>query len=368
MKILLFACICLFISLDNSLGQEVTLQLNLDGKPAQERNYVFKAVIDSRVQKSIGQVYDPQRNKFSANFGGQLAQQAYNFYNAKLTSSNLPSYEILVKLYNLDLKEIYQVDLQTYKGEIQLNMGFFLVGENEPIHLVDFNSKLNYGRPASQMHYLDASIRRLFENSWKYFDAWIASQYQTNRSLVKNVRLNILDPVRQSTKDTVFYNPKRPLTWSDFTDRPNSLSSFNATIFSSLSIEGNAFIQNGEIVQTIEVKVYMLPDQSWVKDADDYASNHEQRHFDLTRIAADRMIFRLKNSDLEPNLYEAKLNDIYLDAYREMNHLQEFYDNQTHNGRNKEIQARWNQMIQEALTGKWDKLDKILEQRAKDPS
>lgn len=366
MKILLLAFIGLIISLDNSFGQEVTLKLNPDGKPAQERDYVFKEVIDSRVQKSIGQVYDSQRNKYSANFGGQLAQEAYNFYNARITSVNLPSYEILVKIYNLDLKEIYQADRQSYKGEIQLSMGFFLSGENEPVHLVDFNSKLNYGRPASQMHYIDTSIRRLFENSWEYFDAWLATQYQTNRSLVKKVRLNILDPIRPSTKDTVFYDPERPLTWADFTDKPNPISSFNASIFSSLSIEGNASIQNGEIVQTIEVKVYMLPRQSWVKDPNAYANNHEQRHFDLTRIAADRMIVKLKNLDLKPYLYEATLNDIYLDAYREMNHLQEFYDNQTSNGRNKGMQARWNQMIKEALSGKWEELDRLLETKEKD--
>ncbi|MEB2775486.1 hypothetical protein SYJ56_09210 [Algoriphagus sp. D3-2-R+10] len=366
MKILLLPFICLMISLDNSLGQEVTLKLNPNGKPAQERNYVFKEVKDSRVEKSIGQVYDPQRNKYSANFGGELAQQAYNFYNARITSDNLPPHEILVKIYNLDLKEIYQADRRGYKGEIQLSMGFFVSGENEPVHLVDFNSKLNYGRPANQMHYIEASIGRLFENSWEYFDAWLATQYQSNRSLVKKVRLNILDPKRQSTKDTVFYDPDRPLTWADFTDKPNAISSFNAAIFSSLSIEGSASIQNGEIVQTIDVKVYMLPNQSWVKDADDYASNHEQRHFDLTRIAADRMIFKLKNLDLEPNLYEATLNDIYLDAYREMNHLQEFYDNQTSNGRNKGSQARWNQLIEEALSGKWEELDRLLETKEKD--
>jgi hypothetical protein len=73
------------------------------------------------------------------------------------------------------------------------------------------------------------------------------------------------------------------------------------------------------------------------------------------------MIYRLKNAEFEPKLYEAKLKDIYLDAYREMNHLQEFYDSQTRNGINKAMQAKWNQMITVALSGNWEELEELLE-------
>ncbi len=362
MKILLLVIIGLSLSVGISIGQDLTLKLNPVGKSAQEKNYLFDKVIDSRVQQSIGQVYDSQRNKHPANFGGKLAQQALAFYNARIITTQNPSYKLQVKVYNLDLKEAYQPDLRGYKGEIQLSLGFFLLGENEAVHLVDFNSKAKYGRPANQMNNVETSIQRLFENSWEYFDAWLSTQYQSNRSLAKKVRLNILDPKRPSSKDTVFYDRERPLTWDDFTDSPNRISSYNATIFSSLSIEGNASIEAGEIVQTIELKVYMLPGQSWVKDADDYANNHEQRHFDLTRIAANRMIERLNSMELEPNLFEAKLNDVYLDAYREMNLLQEVYDSQTKNGINKEKQSNWNKAISKALSGDMDSLEKLLDQ------
>jgi len=342
------------------MGQELTLKLKPDGKSALERDYVIKQVLDSRAQKSIGQIYDFERNKLTASYGGKLAQQAQEFYNARITPTSKPSYQLLVKLYDLDVKEIYQPDRRRYKGEIQLGLGFYLISDNGPVQLVDFNGKAEYGRSTNQMNQVEGSIQRLFENSWEYFDSWLITQYQSNRSLAKKIRLNILDSKRPSSRDTVFYDPERPLTWDDFTESPNPISSFNATIFSSLSIEGNASIVSGEIVQTIEVKVYMLPGQSWVKDANAYANNHEQRHFDLTRVAADRMIYKLKDLDLEPNLYEAKLNDAYLDAYREMNRFQEFYDSQTRNGINKEIQSIWNQAISSALGGDMASLDKLL--------
>lgn len=343
------------------MGQDLTLRILPDSKPGLAKDYAFGKVIDSRVQKSIGEVYDSDRNKRAASFGGKLDQQTLAFFNSKITPSKDPSYAVQVKIYNLDLKEIYMPNVRGYKGDIQLSLGFFLISEGTEVPLVDFNSKAEYGRPANQMNNVDRAIHQLFDNSWTYFDAWLSSQYQSNRALVKKVRVNILEPKRPSTKDTVFYDPARPLTWDDFRDRPNPGSSYNATIFSSIAIEGKASVQNGEILQNIEIKVYMLPSQSWVKHADDYANNHEQRHFDLTKIAANRMIYRLKNTELEPNLYEAKLNDIYLDGYREMNILQKVYDNETRNGINKDAQARWNQLIEEALSGNWQKLDKFLE-------
>jgi len=356
-----FLSLLLFLCTGYASGQDVILKLKSDGNTPQTRDYTFKQVIDSRAQKSIGQIYDPQRNKHPASFADNLPQEILGFYNARINSTKNPYYKFLVKVYKLDLKEIYHPDLKGYRGDIQLSLGFFLIGENEPVHLVDFTSKVQYGRPGTQMHYVESSIHKLFESSWEYFDSWLSTQYLTNRSLVKKVRLNIIDPIRESSKDTVFYDPKRPLTWADFTETPNPRSSYNATIFSSISIEGNANIENGEIVQVISVKVYMLPEQSWVKDASEYANNHEQRHFDLTRIAANRMIIRLKNVELEPFLFEATLNDIYLDAYREMNRLQELYDSQTRNGMNSEKQADWNQIIRKALAGDMETLDKFLD-------
>lgn len=361
MKLMLISFVFFLSSLSNSLGQDLTLKLLSSTKPLQERDYQFEEVLDSRVQKKIGQVHDADRNKRNTTFDGKLAQQALTLYKSRFKSKANPSFRFQVKIYNLDLKEIYQVTQKGYKGEVQLSLGLFLLGENEPIHLVDFNGKANYGRPANQQKNVEIAIQTLFENSWEYFDAWIETQYQSNRSLAKKVRLNILDPKRPSSKDTVFYDPERPLTWADFRESPDRTSSYNATIFSSLSIQGSASIQNGEIVQTIDVKVYMLPGQSWVKKADDYANNHEQRHFDLTRIAADRMIERLKKIELEPTLFEATLNDIYLDAYREMNTFQDKYDNQTNNGINKALQSEWNQAIRKALLGEMETLEKLLD-------
>ncbi|MCE7055538.1 DUF922 domain-containing Zn-dependent protease [Algoriphagus sp. AGSA1] len=360
MKALLLAIIAIFISSGISCAQDIILKLQPGELPAQERNYRFDQLLDTRGRKEVGRLFDAQRKAHSLTFDGKLAEQTLALYRSKIKPTHAPSHNILVKIHTLDQSEIYQADWKAYKGEIELKLGFFLIGPNEPEHLVDFQSKTNYRRPINQPHHIEPAVRSLFENGWKYFDDWISAQSMGNRLLAKKVRLNIIDPVRKSTADTVFYDPGRPLTWDDFKESPSPLSSFNATIFSSLSIEGNATVEDGEIIQNIEIKVYMIPAQSWVKHADSYASNHEQRHFDITRIAADRMKEKLKSMDTDPYLFEAKLNDIYWDAYREMNRMQELYDQQTKHGLNKEIQDKWNNLITDALSGNYQSLEILL--------
>ncbi|WP_339879521.1 hypothetical protein [uncultured Algoriphagus sp.] len=361
MKYFLLTVVSIAISVGICVGQDIILKLNPEKNPVESRNYQFEKAIDSRIDKSLGFLHDAQRNKHILTFGENFEKEVLHFYNSKIKTSSSPSHRILVKIYSLDLEEIYLTDRRAYKGEVELKLGFFLMSEQDPINLVDFSSKFNYTRSSSQSQTIEPSIQKLFDNSWQYFDDWIGSQSLSNRLLAKSIRLNILDPIRASDSDTVFYDPDRPLTWDDFIGPITPRSSYNATIFSSMSIAGNAAIVNGEIVQTIDIKVYMIPDQSWVKDANAYANNHEQRHFDLTRIAADRMIIKLNQMDKEPYLFEATLNDIYLDAYREMNHLQDFYDGQTRNGINKDIQADWDKAISDALKGNYEILESLME-------
>jgi hypothetical protein len=63
---------------------------------------------------------------------------------------------------------------------------------------------------------------------------------------------------------------------------------------------------------------------------------------------------------LDLDFYQARINEAYLDSYREMNRLQEFYDKQTQNGINTTEQEKWNQRIDEALAGDWNWIEELL--------
>jgi hypothetical protein len=68
----------------------------------------------------------------------------------------------------------------------------------------------------------------------------------------------------------------------------------------------------------------------------------------------------LKTTNLDLHFYQARINEAYLDAYREMNRLQEFYDKQTQNGINTTEQEKWNQLIDKALAGDWEWIENLL--------
>ncbi|UZD23810.1 hypothetical protein PBT90_10460 [Algoriphagus halophytocola] len=355
MRIIAFLVFLLLVS--PALAQEYVLDLATTVSKMAERKYDFSDIIDARAEKAIGIVYSDRRDKLPVSFESSMTRDLLIFYRQFYTASPSSAHQIQVKVYNFDLKEIYQADSKLYRGNVQLSLGFFAEGNAKPVHLVDYNGSLEYRRSPGKLNNINEVVRNLFQKSWEFFDAWIQTQELNHRELAEEVILKVFDPIRPSSRDTVFYDPERPLTWEDFTDRPKPFSKNNATIFASFSIEGSGNMESGSIQQEVHVKAYMLPRQSWVKVKSGYALNHEQMHFDLVRVVADRMVRKLRQLNLEPYLFAAKLNDLYLDAYREMNKVQEAYDSQTRHGLDENMQAKWNLIIQEALTGNYLKLE-----------
>ncbi|MCH6236400.1 DUF922 domain-containing protein [Cognataquiflexum rubidum] len=255
-----------------------------------------------------------------------------------------------------------QTSSKVASGELKIKFGYFLKTSFEPIHLVDYEAGITYQRSIHRTDLIDQILNRGLVNSIVFFNDWINDHATHNRKLAKAVRLEIVEKKKKSDQDTVFYDFNRPLSWSDFREKPSRTSGYNATIFTSLAMEGSPFMEEGVLVLPVEVKVYMLPESSWAKTQgkSDYALNHEQRHFDVTRVVGNRLINRLKALEVTPENYEAMVNDAYFNSYREMNRLQEIYDARTRHGLDKDAQSRWNSIIDQALNGNMDEIEREL--------
>lgn len=346
----------------STFAQKVNVALLPDAKAVKESGYNIKEVIDLRINKSkIGDVYDTQANLQSVDFQGKLDQTVLQFFRQAIKNPISSQQNIQVRLYNLSLNERVSQKNKLHEGEVHLELGFFKQGSAEPVHLVDYTGSIQYRRSPNRMDMINNVVNRIFWNATEYFDTWMNMQVMANRHLATEVKLEIIDRAKPSHKDTVYYDVKRPLVWMDFADKPRGRSNFNASIFTSFAIQGKSTVVDGKIFQTLEVDIYMLPDQSWVKSPSDYALNHEQRHFDLVRIIVDRFKANLQAIELDPEMFEATLNDAYFDAYREMNRIQEIYDKETKHGLNVEAQEKWNRIIDEALAGKWSAIDQFLD-------
>jgi hypothetical protein len=360
-RVLLFTLISLLYIQSNTFAQKVSVNLLANEKRYSDTGYQIREVIDLRIVKSkIGEVYGLNGNRQEVNFRGNLDQLAFQFFDESIKPSKYDVQAVQARIIQLDLHEKVSSNKSIYEGEIQLIISFFKIGNFAPVHLIDYEGSVHYRRSPNRMDMIENVVNRVFGSGLDYFDSWMKVQVMSNRNLANKVRLEIIDHAKISHQDTVYYNPLRPLVWEDFSDKPKPGSRFNAAIFASFSIQGKSMVESGAIVQTVEFDVYMLPDQSWVRNRSEYGLNHEQRHFDVVRIVADRLIHKLNNLELDPDMYEATINDAYFDAYREMNRLQDIYDKQTRHGMDTFAQEKWNNWIDEGLAGKWEMIEQAL--------
>ena len=347
--------------LETVSAQKVILNLRANEEKTLVTDYRYREVLDHRVQRSqIGEVFERSGHQLPVTFNDDLEQSATQFFRKSINPTDSADQDIQVRIFDINLSETFNPERKLYEGNVELGLGFFLIGSFEPVHLLDFAGSTQYQRSGFSMDKVEEVVNRLFFNGLVYFDTWIKSQTLNNRSLAKEIRLEIMDQSQATTEQKVYYESNRPLVWGDFKARPDPRSRNNATIFTSFSVEGVSLMDSGSVVQTLEVNVYMLPRQSWIKTPSAYALNHEQRHYDIVRIIADRLIFKLKNEELSLDFYQARINEAYLDSYREMNRLQELYESGTKHGLDQTGQEKWNGLIDEALEGNWTKVEDAL--------
>lgn len=344
-------------------AQQAVLHLRPVLKPRHETNYRIVDVLDFRgiSEKTIGDIYYTKRDKASVVFEKELSELILKRFQSDISFPDSLARDIQVRLEMLNVWERPNAKTGLYDGRMEIRLSFYLLTDLDPIYLVKYQNRILYQRSLNGVNKMQDLMVEYIDESLEYFDNWIKTNGLDHRDLAETVELRMKDPVRPSTMDTVFYDPEFPLYWENFSAKPNLLSRKNAVINTSFSIEGNAVLQQGNIIQTLEFKVYMLPNQSWVKEPDDYALNHERRHFDIVRIVVDRLKARLHTMELTPDNFQAKLNEVFFDSYREMNKIQEAYDGQSANGMNKEKQVLWDRWIQEGLSGDWTYLIEAIE-------
>ncbi|WP_296699942.1 hypothetical protein [Algoriphagus sp.] len=362
MRIFFLIIVSFSLFKNEAIGQEVIYDLSSNGEFFTASEYQYLEVIDQRKNRSkIGEMFDFQGRKQTVKLKGSTEKNILELFQDKVKTNSNTLHRIQVHVNELELNERFNTATKLYEGGVQMKLSYYLIGRADPIPLVDYSGSLNYRRTANRSDQVRYVVNGIFHKSLEFFDSWVKAQNLGNPSLARSVRLQITDIKRKSTSDTVFYDSERPLNWGDFKDTPQVTSKFNATIFASFSMAGTSVMDNGTIVQGLDFKVYMLPKQSWVKHASDYGIVHEQLHFDAVRIAVDRLIYRLQNIELDPEFFQATLNEEYLDALRELSKIQELYDGQTQHGLNKTQQAQWEIRIKNALSGDWEDLEKVLD-------
>jgi hypothetical protein len=164
-----------------------------------------------------------------------------------------------------------------------------------------------------------------------------------------NIQWQAVKPGNNS--DTIYYNSNRKLAWPDFKGKPDAKSFAAAITESGFGYQLAMSSLSNRTTINIVVYCYFNKNKSWVKRGSDnaYALLHEQHHFDITYINTCIFIKKLSEAKFTKancGTLSAKIHD---ECFAALDKMQNEYDGETSNGRKKDIQAYWNNKIDEQL-------------------
>ncbi len=237
-----------------------------------------------------------------------------------------------------------------FSGQVTLKVQFELEKDWGTQPLTTYSMNLKYTRSINNLEYIEPALREVIGNSLKYIRNWMKRESVTNILLAKGLDLSFRN-YHEQDMDTVYYQKGRLLSFNDFQAKPPQNNGFQAAIFPSFGYEMHRELRGGIIQVQIILKVYMVKSASWalpmIKST--YSLNHEQRHFDLVKLISERFKAKLLSEKLNPDNYEGIVSFEYHEFYREMNRLQQRYDQETNHGINRAKQDEWNRWIDAQL-------------------
>jgi len=354
--LILILAVLAFTRFNPAHRQHDTIILKDEQVPVTPKEFYIENVVDERADKSaivwcsnmLAESYPAAK---SHDFEGGGFRTIKRFIDHNLPK-NTTLWPIVIRLKEFKADEVMQQDGHI-AGNVSNIMSFNLVKtDGDTLHLLDFKGKAKYSRNAGPLQDIEPTLRHLLLNGLVYLNTWMNKQAATNINLAKAVTVTFTDHSEKPSGDTVYYSFNRPLTWADFRGKMPQ-SKFDAEVFATIGYNEETTVTNAVINLKLDIKVCIPKSDCWVREGDrnDYALNHEQRHFDIAKIVAEHFKQQIKGENLPVGNYDGPINVDYLDAYREMNRLQKQYDDETNHGADHAAQERWNEHIDRELKG-----------------
>ncbi|ASU35746.1 hypothetical protein [Mucilaginibacter xinganensis] len=351
----IFFCLAVVVcSAQSSSNQNDVITLIDERLPVTPGEFYVANVLDARTDSSpvaslaTGTKGLPFKTRAVDLKGGTLA--AVKKFINNCVPRNAELLPLIIKLKKISVKEQAK-EGGMVEGRIEVSFSFNLdKGEDDMIYLAKYNGNAVYNRDAVRAGDIEPTLRRLMINGLLYINNWMNTQSGANIKLARGVKVNFADYAETPEGDSIYYSVKRPLTWADFQSKVPA-SNYEAEVFPTLGYDEHTEIINGIINLHIAVKTCLPKSASWVKaySKNDYSLNHEQRHFDIAKIASEHFKQTIKGRHLTTANYDGPINEEYLDAYREMTNLQKQYDEETVHGTHTLIQQQWNDRIDKEL-------------------
>ncbi|CAG4997724.1 hypothetical protein DYBT9275_01838 [Dyadobacter sp. CECT 9275] len=273
-------------------------------------------------------------------------KELYQYWNGAAPYKNDKLLPVYITIKHLEVSE-KRIASNGVAGQAKLSVSFRWYRNMQPVELTAFDVGASYTRPETSLVYTQI-IPQLLDQALANFNKWMKLNTGKNPALSRNIVLVFKEITNSKNTDTVFYHPARPLVWDDFRAknfRPGSR--YAAAVFSSFAYEGYSYTKGEDMILEIGLKVFMVKDNSWARpeSRDDSTLRHEQLHFDLTRIVAERFKDRLRKADLTIEDHDSEIQYQFLETFREINEEQQKYDIGTGHGLQAGAQADWDRKI-----------------------
>lgn len=147
--------------------------------------------------------------------------------------------------------------------------------------------------------------------------------------------------------DTIYYDFKRQLSWSDFQGKPAPNHFAGAVTGSGFAFDSEMNFDGNNIALSIGIYSFFSKHDSWKKPDinSHYHLLHEQHHFDITRIGAQKLVEAFQKAHFTKDNYNRLMNSIFNKVYDENLALQQQYDRETKNSLDIKKQLEWNDRI-----------------------
>lgn len=346
MKYLLFVLLVPFAA-----KSQLILKVTKKAVQYETSNYQVASVIDSFQTKNIGKIFLTDQQSTKLVKIDSFTDRYFTDLLKNDASQGINSDTISLAIKNLQLTE--RKSGGAVKGEVSLTISYVSKRSYGNVFLISKTSKALYHRTfgSATPDNFENLIAKAFGNNLKYFSDWKKLNLSYHEAFVKSSEIIIKPPYNLNVNDTIYYG-SRPINWGDFSGKPIGSNRYDAAIFANIAFNLEMKIEDQVLKAYFTPRVYMVQGMSWVRNSNlsIYSLEHERLHFDIAKIAMNRYVERVEQIyELTPEDLQSRIQYEYLEAYREMNRLQEMYDDETGHGVNQMVQASWRNKIADIL-------------------
>lgn len=153
--------------------------------------------------------------------------------------------------------------------------------------------------------------------------------------------------INNPKSDTIYFDFNRKLSWSDFQGNVPYLAPWGAMTASGFSFNSSMSGYENNLHISVGVYTFFTKHDSWKKPEINsaYHLEHEQHHFDITRLYAQKLVDEIRHANFSKSNYRKLLYSIFDKVYAESLACQREYDQETKNSMDVEKQKEWNKKI-----------------------